>query len=170
MNTILMRVAAIALGLAITNFASAAGPGGRGGGGNRNSGGSRMNWSPQGYPAGSYASRTSGFGYSYSKENFYWDYQGYSSKFGCTVYWCPNESCYYYWYQPALSFYPVSYITAFAPPAVTPPVVSTTVPVPPKATQENAGSDTVVVMETPGPPWAIPPEPAQRPAGVPQVP
>ena len=59
-------------------------------------------------------------GYCYEgKSHDHWSYSGYSSKYGCTCYWCPSTSAYYYWSQPSNCYYPVSYYES----APCPPVV-----------------------------------------------
>ena len=43
------------------------------------------------------------------RHHCHWAYSGYSSRYGCICYWCPSTCCYYYWYEPADCYYPVTY-------------------------------------------------------------
>jgi hypothetical protein len=157
MKTFVVSATAIGLALAAPGLVPAAGPGGPGGPHTNGS----MHGSMPGYGHGNY-SYHGGNSYShgnwYSREHFYWNYQCYSHKYGCNVYWCPTEYCYYYWCQSAACYYPVSYIT-FAPPTVTTQVVTT-------ATQyQTIATPNVAVAQATGPSPV-----GQRPAGIPPAP
>lgn len=62
------------------------------------------------------------------KIHSHWSYQSYWPKYGCNTYWCPSTCSYYYWYEPAGCYYPISYITKATPVFVSGPVVATLPP------------------------------------------
>jgi hypothetical protein len=62
-----------------------------------------------------YGKTFSGGIYYAGKSHNHWSYQCYWSKYGCNCYWCPSTCCYYYWYEPAGCYYPISYITVKTP-------------------------------------------------------
>ncbi len=88
-------------------------------------------------------------GYFYSgRDHHHWTYWGYSQRYHCNCYWCPDTRCYYYWCPSASCYYPVSYYES-APPAPTPaPVQFQT------QTQTQSQTQTQVI----------------RPSGIPAIP
>lgn len=91
-------------------------------------------------------------GYYFGRNNFYWNRQCWSSRYGCNCYWNPYASCWYYWYAPGSCYYPLSYIS-YAPPTVvvTPSVtVTPTVAVTPGVSVGSAGPG--AAMPPAGPP------------------
>jgi hypothetical protein len=61
-------------------------------------------------------------GYCYpGRDHNHWSYWGYSQRYGCTCYWCPDTCCYYYWCPTASCYYPVSYIESAPPVEVVAP-------------------------------------------------
>jgi hypothetical protein len=49
-------------------------------------------------------------GYFYSGRNHnHWSYTRFDSRYGCTCYYDPGCSCWYYWCEPVSCYYPVTY-------------------------------------------------------------
>jgi hypothetical protein len=49
-------------------------------------------------------------GYFYSgRSHNHWSYSRYDSRYGCTCYYDPCCSCWYYWCEPVSCYYPVTY-------------------------------------------------------------
>jgi hypothetical protein len=49
-------------------------------------------------------------GYFYKgKDHSHWSHTRWFEQYGCTCYWCPCTSRYYYWCQPDGCYYPVSH-------------------------------------------------------------
>jgi hypothetical protein len=108
-------------------------------------------------------------GYYYpGRDHHHWSYWGYSSRYRCTCYWCPDTRCYYYWCPSASCYYPVSYFESAPPvetapiaplpvakPVIAPPVVPAPTPAPVQfQTQIQTQTQTQVI----------------RPSGVPPLP
>jgi hypothetical protein len=63
------------------------------------------------------------------RNHYHWTYSGYSSRYGCICYWCPSTCRYYYWYEPARCYYPVTYYKCA--PAIETVKVATEITTPP---------------------------------------
>lgn len=100
------------------------------------------------------------------RDHHHWTYWGYSQRYGCMCYWCPDTRCYYYWCPSAMCYYPVSYFESAPPveptaagpgPVVKPVIPPSAVPVPtpvPVRIQTQTQTQTQVI----------------RPSGVPTLP
>ncbi len=121
MSRFLLIASAAVLPLALANPAPAHGPG--------HSHGSSYHSVYPGGPSHSFPTGQAYFshygtkfshGYSFRRNNFYWNRSYWSSRYGCYYYWNPYASGWYYWYAPGNCYYPISYIVTAPPPAGAP--------------------------------------------------
>ena len=59
--------------------------------------------------------------YYQGKDHHHWTSYGWSSQYGCYVYYDPYVSANYYWSEPHQCYYPTSYASTVAPTQYTPP-------------------------------------------------
>ena len=62
--------------------------------------------------------------YFYGLNNHFWTSSGWSSRYGCNLYWYPGNSSWYYWSGALNGYYPIGYITIAPPVATVVPVVA----------------------------------------------
>jgi hypothetical protein len=148
MKRFFLSLAAIVLGLVITNAVQAGKPGSSG-----KSQGSHVNH----VNSSSHSNHNSHNSHnkSFTKDNFKYTHYSWCSKFGCYCYWCPSAYCYYYWCAPRCCYLPVSYIEIYPPQVVSTSTVSQVVNV------QNTGGSPGSVQSQGEPP----PPPANLGAG-----
>jgi hypothetical protein len=132
MGRILLQLAAVALGLSVTGFATARGDHGSNGGSKDSSAKSFSQKSSGKFNKSDKKSdkrdrdRDDKHSKFFDKDHFRWSKSCWCSRYGCNCYW--YDDCWYVWYPRTCQYIPYAYFATFATPVIATTAVAPLVP------------------------------------------